>query len=89
MPISKSGKKSLRQELKRRAYNRKKKQTIKSLKKQIVSLVNEKKIKEAQSLLPAFYKQIDKAAKIGVIKKNTASRKTKTYAWYRRDGRYF
>jgi len=75
MPISKSGKKTLRQELKRKAYNRKKKQEIKNLKKQIISLVKEKKIKEAQILLPKFYKAVDKANKVGVIKKNTAARR--------------
>ena len=75
MPISKSGKKTLRQELKRRAYNAKKKQAIKDLKKQIVSLVKEGKTKEAKNLLPKYYKAVDKALKIGIIKKNTAARK--------------
>ena len=75
MPISKSGKKSLRKELKGRAYNRKKKLEIKNLKKQIVSLNKEGKTKEAKALLPKFYKAVDKAAKVGVIKKNTAARK--------------
>ncbi len=75
MPISKSGKKSLRQELKRRAYNNKKKLEIKNLKKQIVSLNKEGKIKEAESLLPQYYKTVDKATKKGIIKKNTSARK--------------
>lgn len=75
MPISKSGKKTLRQELRRRVYNNKKKQIIKDLKKQIFSLVKEGKTKEARNLLPEYYKAIDKAAKVGVIKKNTAARK--------------
>jgi len=75
MPISKSGKKSLRQELRRRVYNRQKKQVIKNLKKQILSLVKEGKIKEAQSLFSKYYKAVDKAAKVGTIKKNTAARK--------------
>jgi len=75
MPISKSGKKTLRQELKRRVYNSKKKQPMKDLKKQILSLVKEEKIKEAKNLLPEYYKVVDKAAKVGVIKQNTAARK--------------
>ena len=75
MPITKSAKKSLRQETKRRARNLKYKKKIKDLKKQILNLVNQKKIKEVQELLPNFYKTVDKAAKVGVIKKNTASRK--------------
>jgi len=65
----------LRQELKRRAYNNKRKLEIKNLKKQIVSLNEQGKIKEAKDLLPQYYKAIDKAAKKGIIKKNTANRK--------------
>jgi len=34
-----------------------------------------KKIEEARKLLPRVYKLLDKAAKTGLIKKNTASRK--------------
>jgi small subunit ribosomal protein S20 len=75
MPISKSGKKSLRKELKRTAYNRKKKLEIKNLKKQILSFVKQEKIKEAREMLPKYYKTIDKATKVGIIKKNTANRR--------------
>jgi len=35
----------------------------------------QKKIEEAKKLLPKLYKALDKAAKVGLIKKNTASRK--------------
>jgi len=38
-------------------------------------LVSQKKKKAAQNLLPQLYKALDKAAKRGVIKPNTASRK--------------
>jgi len=38
-------------------------------------LVSQNKIKEAKNLLPQVYKTLDKAAKVGVIKKNTAARK--------------
>jgi small subunit ribosomal protein S20 len=48
---------------------------MKSLVKQIRELVRAKKKEEALKLLPQVYKAIDKAAKRGVIKKNTASRK--------------
>lgn len=44
---------------------------IKSFKKLLVV----KDVKGAQAMLPKIYKVIDKATKIGVIKKNTASRK--------------
>ena len=48
---------------------------MKNLIKEIRLLVKEKKKTEAQKLLPDVYQAIDKAAKRGVIKKNTASRK--------------
>lgn len=75
MPITKSAKKALRQNIKRRAHNRKIKENLKSLIKKTRSLVAEKKNEEAKKLLPNLYKALDKAAKIGVVKKNTASRK--------------
>lgn len=75
MPITESAKKALRQSIKRKIRNLKIKNKTKGLLKEVQSLVSQKKIKEAQSLLPQIYKALDKAAKIGIIKKNTASRK--------------
>lgn len=75
MPITKSVKKTLRQSLKRKAKNLRKKRIAKATKKQLKLLITENKIKEAETLLPRIYKALDKAAKTGVIKKNTASRK--------------
>jgi len=75
MPITKSAKKALRQNVKRRARNLIYKDRIKELIKKVRSLVLEKKIEQAQKLLPQVYKILDKAAKVRVIKKNTASRK--------------
>ena len=43
--------------------------------KELRALVAASKVKEAQALLPAVYQAIDKAAKRGVIKKNTAARR--------------
>lgn len=43
--------------------------------KELRVLVAASKGKEAQALLPAVYQAIDKAAKRGVIKKNTAARR--------------
>ncbi len=43
--------------------------------KKVRALVSEKKKDEANSALPVAYKAIDKAAKRGVIKQNTAARK--------------
>ena len=75
MPITKSAKKALRQSQKRRARNIQRKRKIKDLIKEVRNLVSQKKMEEAKKLLPQLYKAIDKAAKTGVIKKNTASRK--------------
>jgi len=75
MPITKSAKKALRQSLRRRKRNLRRKNTMKDIIKRIRKLAAEKKIKEAKQLLPLAYKAIDKAAKTGVIKKNTAARK--------------
>jgi len=75
MPITKSAKKALRQSQKRRRRNLVYKKGIKEITKKIKNLVSQKKTKEAKSLLPQLYKILDKAAKAGVIKKETASRK--------------
>ena len=75
MPITKSAKKAQRQNLRRRERNLVYKNKIKSLIKKLRSLVVAKKSKEAKELLPQVYKILDKPAKVGVIKKNTASRK--------------
>jgi len=75
MPITKSAKKALRQNLKRRTRNRQKKRKIKALIKQAKDFIQLKKTEQAKKLLPAIYKSIDKAAKNKVLKKNTASRK--------------
>lgn len=75
MPITKSAKKSLRKERRNRAHNLVYIQKIKNLKKDILNLKQDKKIKEAKAKLPQYFKVVDKAAKEGVIKKNTADRK--------------
>lgn len=75
MPITKSAKKALRQNVKRRARNLTYKNKMKKLIKELRFLVLEKKVAEARKLLPQIYKILDKSAKVGVIKKNTAARK--------------
>lgn len=75
MPITKSAKKALRQNEKRRKANFKKRKNLKSLLKEIKGFVSEKKTEEAKSLLPKVYKVLDKAAKQGLIKKTTAGRR--------------
>jgi small subunit ribosomal protein S20 len=73
--ITKSAKKALRQGLKRGIRNLAFKNKMKNLIKKAKGLVSQKKIEEAKKLLPQVYKILDKAAKVGLIKKNTAARK--------------
>jgi small subunit ribosomal protein S20 len=75
MAITKSAKKANRQSKKRNAKNTIYKNKIKNLLKEARILVNTKKITEAKKLLPNIYSALDKAAKVGVIKKNNASRR--------------
>ena len=75
MAITKSAKKAWRQSLKRKARNLIYKTKIKKLIKEVRNLVLGNKIEEAKKLLPQVYKILDKAAKVRVIKKNTATRK--------------
>ena len=75
MPITKSAKKAVRQNEKKRKLNNWHKKRIKKTIKQINDFIIEKKMEEAKKLLPLIYKEIDKAAKKGLIKKNTAARK--------------
>lgn len=75
MAITKSAKKALRQSLRKRTRNSKKKVEMKKLLKEFNVFVSQKKIDEAKKILPKIYKTLDKAAKIGLIKKNAAARK--------------
>jgi small subunit ribosomal protein S20 len=75
MPITRSAKKALRVSDKKRAFNLRRKdimqKSIKGLKKTVAG--NNKE--EVAKSLSAAYKALDKAAKSGFIKKNTASRR--------------
>ncbi len=75
MAITKSAKKAIRQSAARKEHNIVYKDKIKSLVKEARALVLAKKMTEAKKLLPDIYKALDKAAKVGVIKKNNASRR--------------
>lgn len=74
MPITKSAEKALRQSVRRRVQNIKKKTAFKDAVKSVRKAVSAGKIDEAKKLLPAAFKTLDKAAKTHVITKNTASR---------------
>jgi len=75
MAVTKSAKKAIRQSARRRKRNLVYKNRIKKLIKEFRALVSSQKITEAGKLLPEIYSALDKAAKVGVIKKNNASRK--------------
>jgi small subunit ribosomal protein S20 len=75
MPIIKSAHKALRQSIKRRILNRRRKEAFRSVVKRFKKLVTEKKIEEARALAPRLYAAIDKASKRGkALNKNTAAR---------------
>jgi small subunit ribosomal protein S20 len=74
MPITSSAKKALRQSETRRIQNEKRKKAFKDAIKNLRKLVAQKKIDAAKELLPKVYKVLDKTAKVGTIKKNTADR---------------
>ena len=75
MPITKSAKKSLRKNERKRSLNSMHKKKIKDLTKKILLLISQNKKEEAKEILPKAQKAIDKAARKNIIKKNTASRK--------------
>lgn len=75
MPVTKTTKRRPAQIERRRAVNLKRIVEMRKLIKEANSLLTANKIEEAEKLLPKIYKALDKAAKRGVIKKNTASRK--------------
>jgi small subunit ribosomal protein S20 len=74
MANTKSAKKAKRASDKRHVFNVRHKRAVKDAVKGVSKLVGDKKGTEAAKLLPNVYQAIDKAAKTGVLKKNTASR---------------
>ena len=75
MPITQGAKKALRSSLRKRVFNVRRKNTMNEVVKDIKKLVVAGDVEKAKGLIPTAYKAIDKAAKRGVIKPNTASRK--------------
>ncbi|MEX0918907.1 MAG: 30S ribosomal protein S20 [Candidatus Paceibacterota bacterium] len=75
MPITTGAKKALRASLRKKGFNTQRKKAMKETIKDIDKLLRDKKVVEAKKLIPDMYQAIDKAAKRGVIKKNTAARK--------------
>ena len=75
MAITSSAKKAYRSSLKKRVFNLRRAQAVEQIVKKIKKLVAEKKVAEAQKLIPLAYKAFDKAAKEHTIKKGAADRK--------------
>lgn len=75
MPITRNAKKALRVADRKHAVNDRTKKVLKEGVKTVQKLALDKKWKEAKDALAKAYSAVDKAAKKGVIKKNTASRK--------------
>lgn len=74
MPNLANAKKALRQDAKRRARNNTKRNAIASLRRQIRKLLEAKDVKGAEALVPKVQKELDKAVKVNLIKKNNAAR---------------
>lgn len=75
MPITKGAHKANRSSQKKAVFNVRRKSTMNDAVKKLRKAVAAGNVDEAQKMLPGAYKAIDKAAKRGVIKDNTASRK--------------
>lgn len=74
MPITTSAKKALRGSIRKKAMNDTRKKAMKDSMKRVEKLAKTD-AKAGQAALVAAYKAIDKAAKRGLIKKNTAARR--------------
>ena len=75
MPNTKSAIRRARRVSNQTSVNKIRRGKYKSIIKEISLLIAAKKKKEAVKLLPKFNSQLMKIAKIGVVKKQTASRK--------------
>ena len=75
MAITKGAKKAVRSSERKRVYNIRTTSAMRDVVKDIKKAIVAGNGAEAKAMLPAAYKAIDKAAKRGVIKDNTAGRK--------------
>lgn len=74
MPNTASAKKALRQNKRKRALNVQRKKHLKQVLKDYKRLIAAGDTQEAKARLSLVYKALDKAAKVGLIKKNKAAR---------------
>jgi small subunit ribosomal protein S20 len=75
MAITSSAKKAIRASARKHVFNLRRKDALRDTTKELMKALAAKDVKGAEKLLPTAYKAIDKAAKRGVIKDNTADRK--------------
>lgn len=75
MPITKGAHKANRSSLRKHVFNVRRKTAMNEAVKKLRKLADAGSTEEAQKMLPTAYKAIDKAAKRGIIKGNTADRK--------------
>lgn len=75
MPVTKSAKKSLRQDKKRTLKNLGEKRKIKDLFKKTLKALEANETDKVKDLMRQFQKAIDKAVKHGWLKRNTGDRK--------------
>lgn len=80
MPQRRSGIQELRLNQKKHLHNLDIKTDLKKTIKKFTAAVGEKKTDEAKTLLNVVYKKIDKAAKRGLLKANTAARRKSYYS---------
>ncbi len=78
MPILKAAKKYVKVSARKNAINRKRKNEMKKAVREVNDAVDAKNKAEAEKLFKNAQKAIDKAAKGGILKKRTASRRKST-----------
>jgi small subunit ribosomal protein S20 len=75
VPIKQAARKYLRASKRRADNNLKAKKTFREAVKKLRDLAKAGKFEDARKMMPIVQQALDKAAKIGVLKKNAASRK--------------
>jgi small subunit ribosomal protein S20 len=75
MAITSSAKKALRASKRKRVFNLRRQTAIETPLRQFKKFIVAKNAIEAKKLISALYKALDKAAKTGAIKANTAARR--------------
>ncbi len=75
MAITKGAKKAVRTSERKRVYNVRRTTAMREVVKSVRKTIASGDVAGATAMMPKAYKAIDKAAKRGVIKDNTASRK--------------